>query len=295
MGARGVRSQAGLVRGPPLFRMLKEADGLQKTGRGGRRPGSGMGEWSRGNFQEGDRVLGVMKDIPAPRHAHRPSPFVGVSRRRLVAGALLGLAFAATFHLAFVSFAYASRPVFESGPVGYASRWEDPWNRARLEKLGRPVPEIVGPVDATAPAWMEPFWAGLSAALGQCVGLATWLMGPALLDRRQRRGRRHACAQILMGVGLAPLVFVKLGELYVAMPYSGAIWASAFGDPPVPDPFAPFGLAALLVVVVLALDPWRALQARHRCGWGPALGLAAVAVATGLLFAVGRWALAGMA
>lgn len=205
------------------------------------------------------------------------------------------MAFAATFHFAFLSLTHAARPVFEDGPARYASRWVDPWNRAAREASGREFPELVGPAEATAPAWMEPFWAGLAAALGQCVCVAAWLTGPTPAPRRRKLWSRYARTQSLVWVGLAPLVFVKLGELYMAVPYDGMIWLSAFGEPAIEDPFGGLGWVALLAVLFLALEPWRALQVRHRCGWQPVAGVVVVAVVAGLLFVSGRLALAGAA
>ena len=210
----------------------------------------------------------------------------------MATGAALGFVFALSFHLAFLGVAQGASPVFEDGPARFVERMSDPINA----RLGRDVPALVGPAEASAPWWIEPFWAGLSAALGQCVAVAVWLAGATPPHPTTHRRRlRYARAQSLMWVGLAPLVFVKLGELYMALPYSDAIWASAFGDPPFVDPFEGLGGVALLVVLFLALEPWRGLALAYRCGRWPFLGVASVGLAAATLYAVGRLAFGGAA
>ena len=208
-------------------------------------------------------------------------------------GAAAGAAFALSFHLAFLGTARAAVPIFEDGPTRYVERWSQPHNR----RSGREAPALVGPAEAEEPRWMEPFWAGLSAALGQAVALAVWFAGGpptrTIGDVRLRRRRRYAVTQSLMWVGLGPLVFVKLGELYVAVPYDMAIWASALGRPPFEDPFAFLGPAAALAILFLALEPWRGLALAYRCRWWPALGVASAAAVGAALFAVGRWVVVG--
>ena len=210
-----------------------------------------------------------------------------VGRRRLALGAFAGAAFALTFHLAFLGVTRVSVPIFEAYSPTQVERWREPSGLAP------------GPAEAEEPGWVEPFWAGLSAALGQAVAVAVWFVGghPArtVRDRRHQLRRRYALTQSLMWVGLAPLVFVKLGELYVAVPYHGAIWASSLRRPPFEDPFAFLGPTAALAVLFLALEPWRGLALAYRCRWWPVLGVASVAAGGAALFAVGRWAFVGAA
>ena len=226
------------------------------------------------------------------RPSRRPPLSVAFSGERLVSdGVALGVAFALSFHLAFLSVTHGARPIFEDGPARFVERMSDPANA----RLGRDVPVLVGPAEASAPRWVEPFWAGLSAALGQCVAVAVWLAGATPpRPTAHRRRLRYARAQSLVWVGLAPLVFVKLGELYVALPYSDAIWTSALGNPPFADPLKGLGGAALLAVLFLALEPWRGLVLAYRCGRWPMLGVASVRLAAAVLYAVGRLAFGGV-
>ena len=210
-----------------------------------------------------------------------------VGWRRLALGAFAGVAFALTFHLAFLGVTQVAVPIFETYSPTYVERWREP-------------PDLVpGPAEAEEPWWVEPFWAGLSAALGQAVAVAVWFAGglaaPAIRDRRRQRRRRYAVSQSLVWVGLAPLVFVKLGELYVAIPYHGAIWMSSLRRPPFEDPFAFLGPTAALAVLFLALEPWRGLALAYRCRWWPMLGVVCVVAGGAALFAIGRLAFAGAA
>ena len=209
-----------------------------------------------------------------------------VGWRRLGAGLVAGAAFALTFYLAFLSIALAYIPVVEGVPVRHVEMMEDPMTR----RPGREVPVMVGPTSVAVPEWVRPFWAGMSAALGQCVSAAIWLSGPLVGEtQKMKRRRRYARAQVAMWVGLAPLVFVKIGELYLSVPYPDAVWASSFGRPPVDDPLGFLGMASALTVVFLALEPWRGLSLSYRCCWGPMVGVAGVLVAGSLLHGVGHW------
>ena len=80
----------------------------------------------------------------------------------MATGAALGFVFALSFHLAFLGVAQGAGPVFEDGPARFVERMSDPIN----VRFGRDVPALVGPAEASAPRWIKPFWAGLSAALG---------------------------------------------------------------------------------------------------------------------------------
>ena len=209
-----------------------------------------------------------------------------VGRWRLASGVGVGVAFALTFYLAFLGIAHAYVLAIDASPVEYVVRMEDPVNR----RPSRDVPVLVGPTTASVPPWMEPFWAGLSAAIGQCVAVTIWLTGGRIGESRKLRRRRHyARVQAVMWVGLAPLVFVKLGELYLGVWYQGAVSASAFGKPPAEDPFGFLGIASVLAVLFLALEPWRGLALAYRCRWGPAAGAVSVFVLGAFLYSVGLW------
>lgn len=219
------------------------------------------------------------------------------SGRRLIAGTLAGVAFAAPFYL--VSIGLARSMIYITGQ----------WPEERVESIlshnevaadwglpPRPVPVIVGPTRVPTPAWAEPFWAGIAAAFGQAVALAAVFFRPhpPWSHRRKRAGlhARLGATAGVMWVGLVPLLLVKVWFVYVVLLYRGNVWASAFGEPVAADPlvpFVPFGLAGTLLVLFLTLEPWRGLQRAYRCGRWPAVGVGLTAVFAVLLLLAGRW------
>ena len=175
-------------------------------------------------------------------------------------------------------------------------------NNVHARALGwpeRPVPTVVGPAEAAAPAWFGPFWAGLAAVFGQALVLSVWFHQPVAPTVRARRARRRVLGGLATGrmwIWLALLVFVELWFDYALLVYGGNVWASAFGLPQEPDPFVPFfpfGAFALVLVGFLTLEPWRGLQLAFRCRWWPAVGVSATVAFGSVLYAVGRWAVAG--
>ena len=163
----------------------------------------------------------------------------------------------------------------------------------------QPVPTIVGPSKAAAPAWFGLFWAGLAAVFGQALALSVWFHRPASPTIRARRTRLRVLGGLATGqmwIWLVLLVLVEFWFDYALLIYGGNVWASAFGLPQEPDPFVPFipfGAFSLVLVGLLAVEPWRGLQLAFRCRWWPVAGVATTAAFGTVLYVVGRWAVPG--
>ena len=225
----------------------------------------------------------------------RSLPVADLGARRLVIGIVVGLAFAGSFYAVSVAVARVTLPLVRAMPEIKAGPPQQPLPPPPPGGYKQRFPDIVGPSTADSPAWAGPFWAGLAAAFGQAFTLSVWFpwrrRPPTLWLGRARLRERAGIATGLMWTGYAPMVLVPVWFAYVVMLYGGNIWASAFGLPAGADPLVPlfpFGLCAGLLVVALALEPWRGLQLAYRCRWAPAIGVAAVLALGAVLFMVGR-------
>lgn len=217
--------------------------------------------------------------------------------RRLIIGVVVGVAFASSFYFASLAVSRATFAIVRNQPEAEIARIHAHNEFAQAHDIPlRQPPTIIGPAEAEIPAWVEPFWAGLAAVFGQAIALSFWLVRPQVpwSLRRKRAGlhARSSAATGLMWIGLVPLVLVKLWFVYLVLVYGGNVWASAFGGPITADPlvpFVPFGLSAALLVVILALEPWRGIQLVYRCRWWPAVSVLFTLALGVLLFVVGRW------
>ena len=156
-------------------------------------------------------------------------------------------------------------------------------------------PVIVTESEPKAPGWTEPFWAGVAAAFGQATALGFLFWRPARRSlRRLTRHRLHVQGGIATGLmwgAVVPLVFVELWFDYSVLVAGEIRMATAFGQPAPVDPFLstwPFGASGALLVLLLALEPWRGIQRRYRCGYWPAVGVLAVVGYAAALYGVGR-------
>ena len=189
--------------------------------------------------------------------------------RRLVVGVLAGVAFAASFYSASLAVARAGLPALLGSPEAHVEelqRHNATWQGTDGFRP-RSVPVVVAQPAIETPAWAGPAWAALAASLGQAVALSVWFVRPGS-SRRARGG----AATGLMWVGLVPLVVVPLWDSYASLVARRRYWAAAFGEPVGPDPFAPvlpFGAAAGLFAVAVALAPWRGVQLAYAGGGRP--------------------------
>ena len=236
-----------------------------------------------------------MPRMPSIRLKHRP-PFGSVGRRRIIIGVLVGIGFAASLHMGSVMVGRATFAIMQARPeekvesIRLSNETAHEWGLLEL-----PVPELVGPAEAGVPSWFELIWAGLAAAFGHSLALYVWF--PSAVppwSTRAKKAAVHAHLGVttgLMWIGLVLLFLVKLWQLYAVLVYGGNVWASAFGDPVAGDPFVPFfpfGGVAVLLVIMLVLEPWRGLQVAYRCGWWPAAALAVTMAVGALLYLVFR-------
>ena len=209
-------------------------------------------------------------------------------------GAALGLVFASAFHLCFVGVAHATEVVLEGYGYGAVLRTESPFSSGRW-RITLPA----GPAQGVVLPWMEPFWAILSAALGQCLAVATWALperpSRSYRNRRLQRHRRYAVAHSLMWLTVAVLVSVRLASVYIRAIFNDSLWVSIRNEPSVENPYAMLAPVAFRFVLFLVLVPWQGLSLSYRCRWWPALGVVAVPLVGGVLFLVGRWTFAGLA
>ena len=214
----------------------------------------------------------------------------------MAVGVIAGAVFAVTFHLASVGVARVGLPTFLGDPASqaeYVRQQNEFWaDDPRFEPY--PVPEVVAVPTAQIPKWFEPFWAGLAAVMGQAVALSVWFIRPA--RGSALRHARGGAATGLMWVGLIPLIFGKLWLIYAILVTRGNYWATAYGEPGGFDPLVPlfpFGAAGGLLVLVVALEPWRGPQFAYRCGWLPTISVALTLTFGVVLFALGRWLFPG--
>ena len=219
---------------------------------------------------------------------------VDIGGRRLLAGATLGIAFALSFHLSFVGVAHGAEVILEGYGYSAVEAAESPFGSNR-----RAVQLPAGPAQGEVLPWMEPFWAALSAALGQCLAIAIWALPDrpvrSIRDRQTRRHRRYAVAHSLLWLGVFAMMSVRLATVYIALVFDGSIWRSIRNLPHIENPFTPLAAASALAILVLTLAPWQGLSLSYRCRWWPVLGAIAVATAGGVLLALGRWVFAGVA
>ena len=212
----------------------------------------------------------------------------------MIAGVLLGLSFAFLFHLTFVGVGHGAEALLESYGVSAIESAEDPFGSNR-RRISLPA----GPAEGSVLPWMEPFWAALSASLGQCLAVAVWAWPDSPIrsprDRRVRRRRRYAVAHALMWLGVAAMVFGKLAHMYTGLVFDGSMWESVRRAPLVDNPFSVLGPASVLAVLFLALIPWQGLSLSYRCRWWPALGVVTIVSVGGVLLFTGRWAFVGAA
>ena len=221
-----------------------------------------------------------------------------VGTRRLVIGIVAGAAFAVPFHLASVGVAHAGLPAFLGDPVAQVDFIREHNERWAGEEGFEPypVPEIVSEPTASVPVWLEPFWAGLAAVLGQAIAVSVWFVRPT--RGRTMRHARGGAATGLMWVGVLPTFLVKLWLIYVMPVTRGNFWGSAYGELGGLDPLTPllpFGAASGVMVLVVALEPWRGPQLEYRCGRIPAVSVILTLVFAVLLFALGDWLFPGAA
>lgn len=231
----------------------------------------------------------------------RPLSVLVIGKARFWTGLVLGALFAAFLYAAGLLTVRLAYPAITAGPEAHVARLE--YYNNSLDREGRrrypPPPVIVAEARAETPAWAEPFWAGLAAALGQAVSIAAWFWTPGRRRAVRPRRERHVRSSIatgLMWVGIMPMVLGKIWFSYVELVSKGAAWAAAFGEPPPVDPILPgypLGADSALLVVVLIVEPWRGLQMAYRCGWWPVMAAGGVLVIAAALYAAGQWLLPG--
>ena len=215
-------------------------------------------------------------------------------------GIAAGIGYAATFYLASSTFASVTAEVLialvtegTASPDAYNA-----WLFAECERMSvefgidqRCPRELLPTNDAWPPlmdfSWAVPIWAGLSAAMGQAVALAVWVIRPRRAQPVRARYLRSGAATGLMWNGLVPLMWGKIWLISAVLVYRANFSAAAAGYATGSDPFTGFAPWAALLVLLLALEPWRGLQRAYRCGWWPLAGLAATLALGAALYAAG--------
>lgn len=219
--------------------------------------------------------------------------------RRFVVGLVAGFLFSVSFFAVGVTAGRSTLSVNRS--LAESRVWRNLEYNEQLRAAGQPprfsAPTVAAPEPVSVPRWAEPLWAGLAAALGQAVALSVWFVGPARPGLQRRRARRRGLLGATAGamwVGLVPLVVIKLWTAYAFVLYPLNISATFYAEPFVADPLEPLGPAlSVVLVAVLALEPWRGVRLGYRSGWWPAFGVLAVAGGTVALYVLGRAFLPG--
>ncbi|MEM6286204.1 MAG: hypothetical protein AAF845_03515 [Bacteroidota bacterium] len=221
----------------------------------------------------------------------KPALTVGrLGERRFWVGIVAGVLFGASFYGASVVTGRASVIANLGDPARGAERFRLMNDASEARTGERPYPElkVASPAPPEVSRWFAPFWAGLSAALGQAIMLFVWLHRPSLTGKQLYLRPSSAAAF----VWICGALFVgSLGEWDTAILGRGNYLAVAYGRETAPDPLVPmwpYGIASGALVLLLALEPWRAVQRVFRCGrWVTASVLTTLAFG-GLLHVVGQ-------
>ena len=228
-----------------------------------------------------------------------------IGRHRFVLGILLGGFLASSFYVGTVSVTRLGFIALQDNPATMVERLRAQRSNPQFPVIEiegyepPPIPTIVGPTSLPTPGWIELFWAGFSATAGQAAMLAVWFYRPRRLFRNdiplRSRSDRHARGAIATGIlwiGVVPALLGRLWFIYGGVFSQMNLWASALGDTVAPDPFVaflPFGAVAGILVLFVALEPWRGLRLQYRCGWWPTTSVAVTILFGGTLWGVEQW------